>query len=85
MIIKDLISKKDYDYVSYRLLVETYDSQDPLNVFAGCFASKDGKIISLDGDRYDELEEVLEYEEWHDKKRGITNGLTIVCPEPIVQ
>ena len=45
--IGDLIKNKDYDYVSYRLTLPDGD-----NAFAGCFSSKGGEIISLDGDNY---------------------------------
>ena len=44
MTIGDLIKNKDYDYVSYRLTL-----RDESGTFAGCFASKGGKIIPLDG------------------------------------
>ena len=73
MTIGDLIKNKDYDYISYRLTLPNGD-----NTFAGCFASKDGEIISLDGDIYDKNEEVLSYEEWTSPEDDIQNGLTIV-------
>jgi hypothetical protein len=73
MIIGDLIKNKDYDYVSYRLTL-----LDGSNIFAGCFASKDGKIISLDGDVYSKNEEVLSYEEWSQPEDNIQNGLTVI-------
>ena len=73
MTIGDLIKNKDYDYVSYRLTI-----RDGENIFAGCFASKDGEIISLDGDTYDKNEEVLSYEEWSQPEDDIQNGLTVV-------
>ena len=73
MTIGDLIKKKDYDYVSYRLTL-----RDESDTFAGCFASKGGEIIPLDGDIYDKNEEVLRYEEWSKPKYGIQNGLTVV-------
>ena len=47
MTIGNLIKNKDYDYVSYRLTLPNGD-----DTFAGCFASKDGEIIPLDGDIY---------------------------------
>lgn len=47
MTICDLIKNKDYDYVSYRLTLPDGD-----DTFAGCFASKEGEIIPLDGDIY---------------------------------
>lgn len=73
MIIEDLIKKKDYDYVSYHLKLS--DDQD---IFAGCFAAKNGQIISLDDDIYGTYEEVLSYKEWSKPEEGIINGLTIV-------
>lgn len=74
MTIGDLIKNKDYDYVSYRLAL--HDGDD---TFAGCFASKDGEIIPLDGDTiYDKNDEVLSYREWNKPEEGIQNGLTIV-------
>ena len=73
MVIGDLIKNKDYDYVSYRLTLP-----DGSDTFAGCFASKDGEIISLDGDIYSNDEEVISYEEWSNLEDGINNGLTIV-------
>ena len=72
MTIGDLIKNKDYDYVSYRLtLLNGGDT------FAGCFKSKNGEIIPLDGDIYDKDEEVLSYEEWS-QPEDIQNGLTVV-------
>lgn len=74
MTLGNLIKNKDYDYVSYRLKLP-----DKSDIFAGCFASKAGKIISLDGDTiYDEKDEVLSYEEWSNPEEGIQNGLTVV-------
>ena len=73
MTIGDLIKNKDYDYVSYRLTL-----RDGSDTFAGCFASKDGEIIPLDGDIYDKDEEVLSYEEWYDTEEGIQSGLTVI-------
>lgn len=73
MTIGDLIKNKDYDYVSYRLTL-----RDENDTFAGCFTSKCGKIIPLDGDIYDKDEEVLRYKEWSKPEDGIQNGLTVV-------
>ena len=73
MTIGDLIKNKDYDYVSYRLSL-----LDGSDTFAGCFASKGGEIIPLDGDIYDKDEEVLSCEEWSRPEDGIQNGLTVV-------
>lgn len=74
MTIGDLIKNKDYDYVSYRITLLNGD-----DTFAGCFASKGGEIISLDGDTiYDKNDEVFRYEEWSKPEENIKNGLTIV-------
>lgn len=73
MMIGDLIKNKDYDYVSYRLTLSDGD-----NAFAGCFSSKGGEIISLEGDNYyNKDEKVLSYEEWVNPEDNIQNGLTI--------
>ena len=73
MTIEDLIKNKDYDYVSYRLTLPNGS-----DTFAGCFASKGGEIISLDGDIYNKDEEVLSYKEWSQLENDIQNGLTVV-------
>lgn len=73
MTIGDLIKNKDYDYVSYRLTL-----RDGSDTFAGCFASRSGVIIPLDGDIYDKDEEVLSYKERSKPEDGIQNGLTII-------
>ena len=73
MTIGELIKNKDYDYVSYRLTLPEGD-----DTFAGCFASKGGEIIPLDGDIYDKDEEVISYEEWSQPEDDIKNGLTVV-------
>ena len=73
MTIGDLIKNKDYDYVSYRLTLPDGD-----DTFVGCFASKDGEIIPLDGDIYDKNKEVLSYEEWSSPEDKVQSGLTIV-------
>lgn len=74
MTIKDLIRNKDYDYVSYRLTLP-----DGGDTFAGCFRTENSEIHSLDGDTYNELEEVLSYEEWDSPEDDIKNGLTVIC------
>lgn len=79
MTIGDLIKNKDYDYIEYRLTSENIRAcikSD--NMFAGEFCSKDGKIISLDGDTYCESEKVAEWKEWSKPDYGISNGLTVV-------
>lgn len=77
MTIGNLIQKKDYDYISWRMtLPERMGGGDE---FFGCTKSQNGKLISLDGDSYSEDTEIISYEEWEDKEKGIKNGLTIVC------
>lgn len=74
MTVKDLIKEKDYDYISWRVtLPKKIGGGD---TFFGATASKDGELISLDGDIYDEETKVLEFEEWSSEE--IKNGLTIV-------
>ena len=73
MTIGDLVKNKDYDYISYRLTL-----RDDSDIFAGCFASKDGEIIPLDGDTYSKDEEVLSYEEWQQSEDNIQNCLTVI-------
>lgn len=72
---KDLILKKDYDYVSYRLTHPNFSK----GIFAGAFKSENGKIISLDGDVYNENEEVLYYKEFSNKDADVVKGLEILC------
>ncbi|RHK98313.1 hypothetical protein [Blautia obeum] len=74
--IGELIKDKDYDYVSYRMLIPGFDEEN--GEFAGCFSSKNGEIIPLDYDTYYESEEVIASEEWNMPKEGIENGLTVV-------
>lgn len=74
--IGDLIKNKDYDYVDYRI---TYsDCNNNTGIFAGCFKSEDGKIISLDGDVYNEYEKVVASEEWTTEKNRKMKGLTVI-------
>ena len=71
--IKDFL-KKDYDMVEVRITAPK-DFEEP-DIFAGLFQIHKGKIISLDGDCYDEDQEVLSFEEWPDDETA--SGLTIV-------
>ena len=49
------------------------------DITVGEAASKNGKLISLDGDIiYDEEDAVVEYREWSKPELGIKNGLTVV-------
>ena len=73
MTIQDLINKKNYDYISYRVI----HTEVPEGVFAGVCHSKDGKLISNDGDYYSTNEEIISYEEWNNPEEGIKNGLNV--------
>ena len=74
MTIKDLIIKKDYDYISWRVTPPKYLDED--SIFFGACKSKNGELIPLDGDSYYDDEIVIKYEEW--SKDDIENGLTVV-------
>ena len=74
--IKDILNNAghDFDYVSYRIP----NNDDDFGEFAGCFKTKNGNIIPLDGDSYSEEETVLASEEWTSFENGITHGLTVI-------
>lgn len=71
MTVKALISKKDYALIEYRhTLPEMCGGGDTLFGYA---SSKNGELISLDGDTYDENDEIIKYEEWiHDGQPALT-------------
>lgn len=73
--VKDLIKKKDYDYIEWRVILP--EKAGGGNTFFGCTKSENGNLIPLDGDIYSENTEVVRYEEWSDEIRNIKNGLTI--------
>ena len=73
MTIGNLIKNKDYDCINYRITIPS-----GRDIFAGRFTSKNGEIISLDGDIYNKEEKVLRYEEWSKPEDDIDNGLTII-------
>ena len=76
MTVKDLISKKDYDWIGWRYtLPEDLGGGD---MFFGVCKSVDGELISLDGDIYDENTEVLSYEEFTNLDEGIEKGVSVV-------
>jgi hypothetical protein len=75
MTVKDLIKKKDYDYIEWRLTLPEEMGGD---VFAGIAKSAGGLLVPLDGDTYDEDEKVLRYEEWTNEEKNIKSGLTVV-------
>lgn len=73
--IGDLICEKDYDYIEYREMVPICGRIH--SVFMGEAASKDGKLISLDGDSYSEDCKIHDYHEWSAPEKGINTGLTV--------
>lgn len=75
--VKDLIKNKDYDYISWRVTLPEHCGGG--DTFFGATKSENGTLIPLDGDIYSEDTEIISYEEWDDPKKGIRNGLTIVC------
>lgn len=74
VLIKDLIKDKDYDYVEYRIPSKESNKGE----FAGAFKVENGKIISIDGDSYNEEERVYAAEEWSYNKHP---ALTILVYE----
>ena len=81
--IGEIVAGKDYDYVSYRGYAEkrNYPPATGNNTdgeFCGCFKVKNGEIIPLDGDSYDDSEPVIATEEWTMPDEGIGEGLTVI-------
>ena len=76
MIVKDLINKKDYDYIEWYITLP--EDLGKSEIFFGVSKSINSELISLDGDSYSENETVLNYTEWSDDELGIKNGLTVV-------
>ena len=74
MIVKDLIKDKDYDYISWRTTPPS--GWGEASIFLGACKSKNGELISLDGDSYSEDEVVLGYEEWCND--NTKSGLTVI-------
>lgn len=82
--IGEVISGKDYDYISYRVVYP--DCGDSVNGdFAGCFAVDHGKIIPLDHDTYEYCEEVIASEEWSNPEYGVAKGLTVVVECKVIR
>lgn len=75
MTVADLIKNKNYDYIEWRVVCP-YDNS---NMLFGIASSKDGKLISLNGDSYYKDTEIISYEEWSNLDKDIQNGLTVVC------
>ena len=73
MQVSDIIRNKDYDYIEWRIIM----SKDNSETFVGSSKSKNGKLISLDGDIYYEDTIIERYEEWTNFDKNIHNGLTI--------
>lgn len=73
--IKDLISKKDYDCIEFRMLIP---KMSEMSIFWGYCKSANGELIPLDGDCYSEDDEVLEWEEWSRPEKGIMHGLSVI-------
>ena len=49
-----------------------------MRISCGCFKVKNGEIIPLDGDSYDDSEPVIATEEWTMPDEGIGEGLTVI-------
>lgn len=80
MKLKELISRKNYDYISIRKDVSGVTGVPEDDIFAGVCYSKGGELFFHDGDNYSEDLEVLRYEEWSSEIEGVKSGLTIVIP-----
>lgn len=81
--IGDIISGKNFDYVSYRGYDEKRDfppatGNNTDGEFCGCFKVVNGEIIPLDGDSYSNKETVIASEEWTMPDEGIEKGLTVI-------
>ena len=84
MTVKELISKKDYDYISFRVTAPPdfiyAEDEDPSEFYGSCH-SINGELIPDDpddSDAYSMDEELVRWEEWSDEELGIKNGLTVV-------
>ena len=65
MTVLDLIQYEDYDYIEWRVI----SPDDNSEIFFGASASKNGELISLDDDIYDENTEIIRYEKWTNSKK----------------
>lgn len=70
----DLVKNKDYDYISWRIALPI--SIGGGDTFFGACKSKNGKLVSLDGDSYSEDTKVLSHYEWSSGR--VKKGLTII-------
>lgn len=73
MTVRDLLDKKDYAYVEWRVTAPE-NIVDEEDILFGYCEVVNGNLISGDGDSYDEDTEVLRYEEWltQDKELCLT-------------
>lgn len=81
MTVGELISKKDYDYISFRVTMPPdfpYLDEEEHSEFWGSCHSINGELIPDDGDTYSTDEELVRWWEWSDENLGIKNGLTVV-------
>jgi len=78
MTLKELISKKDYDYIEFRCLTppDYAEETGKTEMFYGSGYSKDGIFYPNDQDSYSLEEELERWEEWTDY--WAENGLTVV-------
>lgn len=89
--IKDIIDKKDYDYIHMRYLIDSTNEKEfedeevnclmdkpgeKETLFASACYSKSGKLIYQGYTRLSENEEVLDSFEW--SRGNIKNGITII-------
>lgn len=74
MTVGDLIKKKDYDHIVWYTHVTSINE----DIFCGVSASKDGELISLDGDTYSEDSEVVAFGEFSNDELEIKNGLRVI-------
>lgn len=75
----DLIRDKDFDCIEIRELMIVGNHLS--SVFIGKAASKNGELISLDGDSYSKDWRVFDYAYWGNSETGVNVGLTVrLCP-----
>lgn len=76
----DLISKKDYDYIEFRGILDKPLKNGITDYFAGGAASKNGELIFRnENDEYPKNTEVVRHIEWDDPEEKIKSGLTVYC------
>lgn len=82
--ISEIITGKNFDYVSYRGYDEKRNFPPALpdgtveGEFCGYFKVVNGKIVPLDGDSYYDSEPVIAAEEWTMLDEDIEKGLTVI-------